>query len=238
MIIKKYKAVLLIGIGILLSILYFRLFFQEGILFENSFLKLNKSERGFEYSGSVYAERVNISVDDMERTNTKEVSYKIGERYNKTFLVNTLNKTNYSTDITIYENNTLLFEGSYRKSSDSYIYLWDKDGDPVFGDIRIQYNNQLVFDEAYQVSNSHIAATALKDNIINRGNWTLFIFAIILLIVTIIDIKWPMFFFTLKHFMSVNNPEPSDLYIGIQRITWVVYPTVSFGLLVASLIVH
>jgi len=235
---KKYRAILLGILSGVIAILYFTLFFQKGILFENSFLKSSKGINGFAYTGTAYGEHIQvITKGDIRHSNTASITYSVGDWLKKTYIVNVLSSTEVSSEVTIYENNNLQFEGTYSPNSNLGFVLLDKEGELVW-DFSVSYNNQGPFNEGYNVSKSHIIATAFQNNIIVRGNGGLLLVAILLILFTAIDIKWPLFFFHLRYMLSVNNPEPSDLYIALQRISWYAYSVITIGLLIASLLVH
>lgn len=59
--------------------------------------------------------------------------------------------------------------------------------------------------------------------------------AIFLFILTIIDIKDPMLFFRLNHFLSVRDPEPTDFYISMQKVGWVVMPLLGIVLMIVAI---
>ncbi|MFA9377156.1 MAG: hypothetical protein ACERKZ_10450 [Lachnotalea sp.] len=51
----------------------------------------------------------------------------------------------------------------------------------------------------------------------------------------VIDIKFPLFFFQTRHLLEVSNPEPSDFYMFMQRISWVVYPVIGTVLMIMAI---
>lgn len=65
--------------------------------------------------------------------------------------------------------------------------------------------------------NSHIASTVFKDNITKRGSLKPLLYAIVISIILFIDIKWPLFFFQLNHFLDVKDPRPTDYYLATQN---------------------
>jgi len=81
----------------------------------------------------------------------------------------------------------------------------------------------------------HIIKTATGDNIVNRGNPALFFIAMLFLVILLVDIKFPKFFFYTRHALSVDNPEPSELYTVIQKATWYIIPFVIIIILALSL---
>lgn len=236
---KKRTLLLTVVIGIILSSTYLFFFFQKGIVFENSFLVLHEENDKSTYHGVAQKEPVTICVEPMPNEPKKiTVSYSIGNGIQRNYSVTASPITPQETDVVVFQDETPLFHGTYRPSSDTPIVLWDKNEKPVLDNIRItQYENH-PFDASYTVATDEIVTTALGDNISIRGNWFALFLAILILSLTIIDIKHPLLFFTLNHFLSVKNPEPSTLYLCIQKIQWCVFPLIAMGLLIASLVVH
>lgn len=118
------------------------------------------------------------------------------------------------------------------------MFLRDKNGEILFDEIiRIHVNTgdtvESRFSKDYEVS---LLTFAYGDNDTIRGNPQFLVIAIIFSIITIIDIKDPLFFFQLKHFLSVQDPEPTELYLLLQRISWVIYPIIIIGCLIAGVI--
>lgn len=60
------------------------------------------------------------------------------------------------------------------------------------------------------------------------------ILAIILFRMILIDVKYPLFFFNLKHFLSVKDPEPTDFHIFMQKVARVVISMIGVILLIVA----
>lgn len=234
---KKYKWVLLGILGIILFVVYLTLFMQKGIVFENKFLRRINVENGIEYRGTVQMEPVTITLQgDLSNSDSASITYRIGDWYNKTFTVNAFPRDYHEIRVTIYKGNVINYDGVYRPND--MVALWGEDGLPDMGEIKVIFNNDIFYDKnTYEVSNYDVVKTAFQDNISIRGNGLLLFFAIIILAITAIDIRWPLLFFRVQHAMSVYNPEPSDFYLGMQKIGWVVMPVIALGLLIASLLI-
>ncbi|MDF2540443.1 MAG: hypothetical protein K0S47_161 [Herbinix sp.] len=233
----KYIA-LFVGV-IIFFIFYFNLFFDKGMMFEDSFLKQDKINGTYEYNGTAYGEDIQVTVDgEVEQSGTSNISFYIGDFFKKYYTVNATNITDTGADIAIYEKTLLLFEGNYRKSQGTVPpIIFNRKGEPEF-DIRVSVNQQSPFQASYQVSNSQIVTTAFQDNVVIRGSIPLLLMALILIIFTAIDMKSPLFFFQLRYMLSVNNPEPSEIYTFIQKITWYVNPVITLIILIAALLIH
>lgn len=238
---KKYLVILIIIVAVF-TLLYFYLFFQQGILLENTFLRLSREDNAYLFKGSSKGKDINVRVDgDIYVTNTAAVSYEIENEYKQTFVVNATNPLEYSTFVKIYANDKLKFEGAYETDSRSFFSLSDKYGNPYMDDIRISFEGHNVensYTKSFDASYTHIVTTAFKDNIIIRGSWELLFNALFILTIIVIDIKWPLFFFQINYFLSVKDPEPTELYITIQHASWIITPIIVFVILIVSLFVH
>lgn len=238
---KIKRNIALISALILMAV-YFYLFFQRGILLENTFLRLSREDNAYVFKGSSRGKDIIVRVDgDVYITNTAVVSYEIENEYRQNFVINATSPLEYSTFVKIYVNDKVKFEGTYKIDSRSFFPLSDKYGKPYMDDLRISfegYNVENSYTKPFEASYTHIVTTAFKDNIIIRGNWELMLTAVLLLIFIAVDIKWPLFFFLLSYHLSVKDPEPSELYISIQHISWIVIPIISLVLLIAGILTH
>jgi len=76
---------------------------------------------------------------------------------------------------------------------------------------------------------------ATKKDVEFRGQIPFLLMALIILLITWVDIKFPLFLFTLRHFMSVEDPEPSEFYLMMQKLSWYVLPIIALGLMVMAI---
>ncbi len=229
------KTTIFIMLGLILMILYGVFFFQRGILFEGTFLRQIKQGEDTAYQGTVYGESIFIKSGDITNTDSGQIQFQIGDWYDHTFTVNKRYE-GYRMDITIYENNQLRFDGYYQEGKNGI--LFEKNGELADGILSITVNNESPFSGDYRISNYDIIETLLHRNVILRGNPVLLLFAVILTCIHVVDRKWPLFFFTLRNVISVNNPEPSEVYLVIQKFCWHLYPVIIAGLLLAGLFIR
>ena len=231
--IKKYKYILLGILGVIMAIGYFYLFFQKGIDFEDSFLKLSQSNNMYQYKGSAYGQDILITVEgDLRESDTAIVTYAIEDFDTRVYAVKFDNRFGNNADVKIFDSFGMIYEGSYRPT-----ILMNKDGSLYMEETRITFTNHDVniFDEDYKIRYSHIVSTALKDSIYNRGNRALLFYALFIMVIHTIDVIWPLFFFNIRYGYAVRKPEPSDRYLAAQRISRFIYPIIAIMLLIASL---
>lgn len=223
---------------IVLLILYFKAFFTTGVYFDDSFLKKEVLASDSHYIGKSAHGSIHITVKGLKNKHgSAEVIYRLPNNINKRYTVNFKNAGNWDMGIENIkdEAGNIVFEGEYRKDSN---FLYDKDGKPMISDaVRIRANGEKVsYNANYRVSLKSVAdfASFAKDTV--HGKFELLFLAIVLFTITIIDIKFPLFFFSLRHALHVKDPEPSDFYIEMQRATWIVLPIIGVLLMIAAII--
>jgi hypothetical protein len=152
----------------------------------------------------------------------------------KLFTVNFKKDEDFREKVVIKDNNSdIIFEGRYREGD---VFLFDKNGEPVFEGIgRIIVNNQNPYKSDYEIYLINVVKLASGEYEEIRGKVELLIMALFLIAIIAIDIKFPLFFFQLKHFLSVKDPEPSEFYIAMQRATWYVIPAIAVIILLAAI---
>ena len=69
-----------------------------------------------------------------------------------------------------------------------------------------------------------LAQLAAGDNIHYRGSWQWFFFISVLAGLLSLTVAFPMTWFKLNHFLSVRDPEPSDFYLAMVKVEWVLVP--------------
>lgn len=134
----------------------------------------------------------------------------------------------------IDENGKIIFSGG-RYQKDSHLLLGDKEESIFEDNFQVRTSEKNPYNDDYKVPLNSAAgfATYSKDTI--RGEYKYLIIAIILCLFTLIDIKFPLLFFTLRHMWEVNDPEPSDFYIAVQGVSWYVVPGIALILMIISI---
>lgn len=215
-------------------IFYFKSFFTVGINFDETFLKKEVISSESHYIGNNSYGDIHITVKGIISIDgNAEVIYRLPNNIIKQFKLNA--DTQWKSNILYIKDNngTAIFEGYYQKDS---FFLYDKNRNPLL-DNSIQFIiiGQSPYNSDYNISLKNVADMAYFSNDTIRGRYEYLVFAILLFIITAIDIKFPLFFFTLSHFLDVRNPEPSDFYIVIQKITWYAYPILGIILMVVAI---
>lgn len=236
---KELKIVLFI-ILIIITILYFKAFFSKGAYFNDLFLKKEVIDNATYYVGKTKQGDIKITVKEMKDANgdhnKTEVIYNFPNNISRHFIVNFQYEYSWDNNVESItdESGNILFEGIYIKGN--RILHGKKENEKIILEANKDYRYDVVIDNnTYKLPLIDVAefATHEKDRI--RGDAEIMIIAIILLSFVAFDIKYPLFFFTLSHFLEVKNPEPTDYYIFMQKTSWVVIPIISIVLLFVAI---
>lgn len=207
---NRFLRILLASILIVLIIFYFKVLFTPGIYFEDTFLKQSVVDSEIHYIGNRNYGDYNIIVKGLrDNDSSAEVIYNLPNDINRQYTVNFSDPSNWSLGI---EN------------------IQDKDGIVIFNGV-YNIDSKFLTTEStqtldYRVTLKNIVDLSYSSNVTIRGQYGGLFMALLLFAVITIDIKYPLFFFTLKHYITVREPEPSYIYITIQRISWFVYPII------------
>jgi hypothetical protein len=223
-IIKAFILLLLMA----LFVLYFRVFFSKGIQFENTFLSKKVEESEVHYKGRSTYGNIHIIVSGVKDSDNKvDVIYKLPNNITRQYTVVDQDKLDGNSKGIIIKDSSgaIAFEGIYRKADP---FLYDKNWQPFMeeGSFRILMNGESPFREDYHIYLKSTADLANFSTEVIRGKIEFLLPAILIFIVTILDIRFPLFFFHLNYRLAVRDPEPSDLYLTIQKIAWYAGPII------------
>lgn len=230
-------------IGLLLIVLlifYFRIFFTKGLYYDNIFLKKNILSSGeCYYSGwSTYGD-IHITVKELkEQNSSREVIYSLPNNIHEEYTVEFSKSSAGFSDsgVIIKKDGKITFEGEYIKDS---MFLINTNGDSAIDEnelIRVQVNDESPYNSEYKIPLKNVADLAYFAEDTIRGKYVFLPFAGILFAITLIDIKFPLFFFNLRYFLDVRNPEPSDFYLYMQGLSRYVYPAIGIALMIFAVI--
>ena len=233
----KYALVLL---GLFLLI-YLPFFFQKGIVLDESFLKKTETESAVTYKGNVNRVKTTIVQSGaVSKDPSVEIKIQEGNEPEKVFAISILDKEINE----LGEKYTFsLMEPSgevsiYGFNSREIHPFTDESGSPIF----MIDNMVFSFTDDDQTANEtlrfKVMRIAFGDLDAIRGNVGYFIVALLFLGMSLVDFRWPLFFFTLDHFLLVRDPEPSDLYLAIQKGRWIVTPVISVFLFAMAMVDH
>ena len=236
---NKYFRVTLLLILLILLFFYFKTFFTSGIYFGEVFLKKEIVVSDIHYRGSdVYGDYHIMVTGINNKDKSTDVIYRLPSNINRKFKVTFKDVDSEYRDwknVTIAdEKGNLLFEGQYQEET---LFLIDKNGKPMMDfAVRAVVNGESPYDEEFEVPLKEVADIASFASETIRGEYPYLFIALILFAVLLIDIKFPLLFFNLEHFLDVRDPEPSDYYLFMQKASHYVLPIVGAGFLVAAIV--
>lgn len=228
---NKYSLIALVIIPvIIILILYFRAFYSTGTFFYDKFLKKEVINAEIHYINK--SADIHIIVERSDDNNAT-VTYNLPENLSKEFYVNysKINDQEFKINSIKNKNDIMLFEGIYRKNS---ILLHDKNGDPIFDSASLGFTVGN-YDNYNDISPLSVLNFTFSTKDMIRGDYEPLMMAILLFLLTFVDIKYPLFFFTLNHFLDVKDPEPTDFYISMQKIGWFVMPIIGILLMILAI---
>jgi hypothetical protein len=214
---------------LLLLVVYFRIFFTTGIIVDDTFLKKTIRSSEIDYTGKSEFGTLEVTVQGhRNKDSTSIVTYHLPNQIYRQFTVQLVDGSDWSRGITSISD-------SYGKSVDIIRYtseepfLYDVNGEPMIDINGMTYfSGENPYENSYKVNLKNVADTATYSRELIRGNYVYLIFAVILIGFTLIDIRFPLFFFHMRYALSVDNPEPTDWYLFLQKVAWHVYPAVIF----------
>jgi hypothetical protein len=232
---RKIFRIALILMTLVLFGLYFSVFFTKGIEYDDTFLKKDVAGADSHYMGKNQWGGIHITVKGIKGVHDNiEVTYRLPNNIVKSYTVSFEEYDGFREKVIIMNGKgDLIFEGEYREGD---VFLIDKNGDIFFEGIgEIFVNDQNPYNADYKIYLTNIVKLATFENEEIRGKAGLLFTAILLIILTAIDIRFPLFFFTLNHFLSVKDPEPSEFYIIMQHFSRYVISVIAFIFLIAAI---
>jgi len=234
---NKYSKPILLLLILILLFVYFKTFFTMGIYFDGVFLKKEGVDSICHYTGfNTYGNYHIIVNGQKNKDENVDVMYRLPNNINRQFTVNFIDNGDWEQGIVSIMDNDgiILFEGYYREDNP---FLIDKNGKPVMDmNVLALVNGESPYNEEYKIPLKQVADIAHFNNDTIRGKYHYLIIAFIIFIIILIDIKYPLFFFNLEHFLDVRDPEPSDFYLYMQKASHYVLPVIGIGFMIAAII--
>lgn len=218
---------------------------QRGIVLEGSLLRVQKQQSTADtavYSGKLSGEPVTVSVREkgIHYTLTYTVADRIQDEYEIVYPTGTISsaeefmKKQEIPGIQIAKNGRLYFQGGYETLAGGVRMWYDRTGHIC--DVHdITWNSSGTVSRApKELQYDQLVHFAIDPVLVAQGDWAAYCMLLVLSCLLAVDVAAPTFWFSLKHSCNVRNPEPSDFYIAIQRVGWVIYPVLlCIGYLVA-----
>ncbi len=207
---------------------------QPGILFKNVLMKL---ESDGVYSGKLYGTAVTVACGEAHGAKLVDISA-CGQNLScRVEYPEGSVKTDSGKEvprILILCNDDVLFSGGY-------------DPDPLFvGREYFGENGDHVSLSAYhaeisregkeplEFSAANILFFAGEPEIAVRGNWANYLVAVFISVIGAVAIAFPDELFYLRHFLHVQDPEPTELYYTVHKLSSILFAVIVFVLFLYS----
>ena len=248
---KLWVKLVVIAVTIVFVVVYLMIFSQTGMEIRGDiFMKSSAIEGGIEYTGKFHGKDVYIEVIDNSESD---------------FSVKTLLPTGVveKFDVRIGEEmeHEIEYGGSETEPSKSIttvgrqVEFIDENGEVYFDEIHvgntgfienmltgsiISISSSSSYDVEKEIAEFEFSEYVIMDAIYRdvglRNNAIFLALAILLLIMFLIDFFKPRLFFNIKYMWNVENAEPSEFFLGMQKLSWVVMPIVIIILLIVAIV--
>lgn len=202
---------------------------HKGVFFDGALLERTVVPDQTTYTGKVHGEAVTVTVRN-DGGSVTTVEYVVGEAlhdvYTMEYPLDPIQTEYGAVDgIRILKNGKVLFEGGY---TTDHTYGWyDTNGewDPGIGGA-VGYGPA---GAPMELGRGDVVGFARGPELVSRGSWALYAMLVLLTLLLAFDVAYPTALFYIQHCCDVRDPEPSDFYLTMQKIGWVVYPFVLLG---------
>lgn len=202
---------------------------QKGIEYQDTLLRFTQEGEVRRYAGRVDWKEAEFTVYP-----GKTVEYRWGDEIYGPYQMVEYTSFKFMKGLEIYQNGKRIFRGGYNPGG-SWPVLYDEDGEP-FGMIDFTvstegktYNSsgkELTARDLHEPGLSTVARLAMDEpELTHRGHFGLYLLVTLLAAFNIFQICFPGLMFRWSVMWHVRDPyaaEPSDWYILMERIEWVV----------------
>lgn len=233
---QKILLILLAAMAVLFAVLTVVFRSQPRVEWADSLLRPAQTENTAVYTGASHGQDVSVRVypDGADTV----VDFAIGSLRRHTGRV-TWPEGTISREyggavprVKIFLDDAVVFSGGYDKSSG---LLYHKDGSWEPG-LSIGTNTSYSsYWSSYQLDAFDILYFALGPETVHRGSWAIWAVTLFISLLAAVDIAFPLAFFYFRYSFSVQNPEPSDFYLSMQKVGWVIGTVVILGMYIWGL---
>lgn len=221
---------------------------RKGILFRDSFLRLEEVTDADCFTGKAEGERVTILRWYGSENGTRTITLRVGERLNDTYtvylgepIIQPQGPVSGSAPpmwddiqtLRIAKNGEVIYEGGYREESGLF---FTTDGE--WSGLNIGMTTSVAEADPwkdYTMSKSQLVQLVLEPELVDRGDWRLYGLMVFFTLAAMADVAFPYTLFRWRHRRWVKDPEPTDDYMSVQHLLWVILPVmVLVGYLLAS----
>ena len=212
---------------------------QEGVLFEDMLMDIAHDGEKPIYTGKKYGEEVTVAC--WQESGTDIVDITVGSRYHALCRVEypegtiTTEHGQQIPRLQIFRNDTLVFSGGYNPDIETSIgRYYNEDGawEP-FISVKAGYSSDPWHN--YEFTENDILFFANGPATYVRGSWLGYAACLFLSLLCAVETALPNTLFYLNHRLSVKNPEPTEFYYSMQRLSSVVLTGIALILYIIAL---
>lgn len=201
---------------------------NEGVLFEEMLMDISTDGNKTIYTGKKYGE--DVTVVCYRENGANIVDFSVSDRYHALCRVEypagTIT-TEYGLvipRIQLYRNDALLFSGGYNPDlEDSVGRYYNEDGTFelfISAKMTVGYSSDPWYN--YEFTETDILFFANGPGTSVRGSWLGYAACLFLSVLCAVETALPNTLFYLNHRLAVKNPEPTEFYYAMQRLSSVV----------------
>ncbi len=201
--------------------------FQKGVVFQESLLNVTENGDTTVYSGTTHHLPTEVTVTRKSDTLT-EVTFVMGTLIHDVCTVErglppfTNEHDGEVTDtFRIEKNGNFLFDGG--RLGDMEMGWYQRDGQWA-PPIRFSVHVGGSYWENNDIAAEDILYFAEGPELVRRGSTGLYLLMVLLTVLLMVDVAFPLALFRLEHACDVRDPQPSDFFLTVQQVGWVLYP--------------
>ena len=213
---------------------------RKGILFEEAILYRQEVTDADCFAGKVMGEEVTLLCWYGDGSGNKEFTLRVGDRIHDTYTVYlgepmiplkgmTSGVRPEVPTLRITKNERVIFEGGCRTDFGTF-YFYTPDGEwTSIGLLDVVVQTGKHFWEDYTMDERLLVQLALEPKLIDRGDWRLYGLMVFFTLILMADVAFPYTIFRWRHRRWVKDPEPTDDYMSMQHLAWLISIPVLLG---------
>lgn len=200
---------------------------RKGILLEDAFLRKEETTDADCFTGKANGEQVTVLRWYGSENNTRTITFRVGERIHDTYTVY-LGEPMIPLSITysavqvptlrILKNDRVVFEGGYWEETEAF---FTPEGE--FSGLNLDMTTYVAgadLWEDYTMPKGTLVQLALEPELVDRGDWRLYGITVLFTLLAMVDVAFPHTLFRWRHRRWVKDPEPTDDYMSVQHLVW------------------
>ena len=196
---------------------------RKGVVFEETLLRIQTEDDCTVYSGKVYGDPVSVVVRPAEM----QVEYVAGNAIHDVYTVeypleSIQTQFGSMSGIRILKNDKIMFEGGYDPQQE--FMRWVDESGEWDAELYITYGVYGGMTAPAELTKHDVMYFLEGPDVVHRGSIGLYLLMVLFTLILMVDVACPLVLFKLQHMLDVRDPEPSDFYLLMQKVGWVLYP--------------